>query len=210
MNQTAPRVVTRSDAAQRLREVAQRLFLENGFAATSTDAICREARASKETLYTHFGGKEGLFAEVLRHLIESTEAGTRSAAPAQHDLGDDLQAYGAALVHDIMQPDYLALARLVITELPRQPQLGELFRSSLAERAFRGSVAILERHGLADTVNVNAVARTFAGGLLTYMLIDGLLASPRARRPSRQQVRAHVDLCLAALSPARRHMESEA
>lgn len=41
-------------------EAAQRLFLRDGFAATTIVAIAAEARVSVETIYKAFGGKPGL------------------------------------------------------------------------------------------------------------------------------------------------------
>src|SRR5215471_14739865 len=54
---------------ERLRTAALRLFLRQGYLATSIDAILAEARiASKETLYRHYANKEALFVDVLSHL----------------------------------------------------------------------------------------------------------------------------------------------
>src|ERR671921_1171201 len=47
---------------------ARRVFLRDGFAGASTDAIAAEARISKRTLYSYYPGKEELFADVLRRL----------------------------------------------------------------------------------------------------------------------------------------------
>ena len=58
--------------AQQKREqiltAARRLFLQHGFADTSTEAIRIEAGVSKETLYRYYASKEGLFTAVLRQL----------------------------------------------------------------------------------------------------------------------------------------------
>lgn len=53
---------------------ARRLFLEQGFAATSMDAVAREAGVSKATLYSYFASKEALFA----HLISDECAGIQN------------------------------------------------------------------------------------------------------------------------------------
>src|SRR2546423_13494696 len=58
--------------AQQKREqiltAARRLFLQHGFADTSTEAIRIEAGVSKETLYRYYASKEELFTAVLRQL----------------------------------------------------------------------------------------------------------------------------------------------
>lgn len=53
-------------AYARLITAAEALFLERGFRATGIDAILAEAGAAKQTLYNHFGSKDGLIAAVLR------------------------------------------------------------------------------------------------------------------------------------------------
>ncbi|HMN43750.1 MAG TPA: helix-turn-helix domain-containing protein, partial [Povalibacter sp.] len=44
---------------------AERMFLKEGFAKTSVNAIVREAGGSLATLYAEFGTKEALFESVL-------------------------------------------------------------------------------------------------------------------------------------------------
>src|ERR1700693_4077091 len=57
---------------ERLRAAAHRLFLQQGYLATSIDAILAEAGISlKETLYRHYASKEELFVDVLGHLTLS-------------------------------------------------------------------------------------------------------------------------------------------
>ncbi|NIG15824.1 TetR/AcrR family transcriptional regulator [Pantoea sp. Cy-640] len=50
---------------QHILNAAERLFYSNGFHATSTDYICREAKVSTRTLYQHFPSRERLTAAVM-------------------------------------------------------------------------------------------------------------------------------------------------
>jgi AcrR family transcriptional regulator len=63
---------SRADAVQitidRLLAVARRAFAEQGFAATSLDALAAEAGVTRGALHHHFGNKAGLFEAVLRRL----------------------------------------------------------------------------------------------------------------------------------------------
>lgn len=69
-----------------LVDVAEKLFAEKGYAATSLDAIVAGARVTKGALYHHFpGGKTDLFRAVLAEAQE--EIGRRVAAAA--DAEDD-------------------------------------------------------------------------------------------------------------------------
>src|SRR5947209_4120478 len=125
---------------ERLRTAAHRLFLQQGYLATSTDAILAEAGiSSKETLYRHYASKEDLFIDVLGNLTlaQPRISSNLSQMPAPHDLSSLRQglAMVAREILSIMsQPEYLALLRVIIGETPRFPQLGPLFRATVPER----------------------------------------------------------------------------
>src|SRR6266487_4702232 len=125
---------------EQIRAAAQELFLQHGYLATSTDAILAEAGiSSKETLYRHYASKEELFVDVLGNLTLSQPriSSKLSALPAPHDLPSLRQALAtvAREIFSIMiQPEYLALLRVIIAETPRFPQLGPLFRATVPER----------------------------------------------------------------------------
>lgn len=54
---------------ERLLEVATRLFAEHGFGKVTVRAICTGATANVAAVNYHFGGKAGLYEEVLRAAI---------------------------------------------------------------------------------------------------------------------------------------------
>ncbi len=59
---TRPSEVTRD----RIMKAAERLFAEKGYDATSIRAIVAKARVNQAAINYHFGGKDGLYREVLR------------------------------------------------------------------------------------------------------------------------------------------------
>src|SRR5215831_4072923 len=102
---------------ERLRAAAHRLFLQQGYLATSVDAILAEAGiSSKETLYRHYASKEELFAAVMSRLTvdEPGFAGRREELSKPHDLAALRQAL-IMLAREVLtrmsQPEYLALLR---------------------------------------------------------------------------------------------------
>ena len=182
---------------------ARRLFLERGFTGTSTDAIASEAGVSKQTLYVYYASKEELLADVLRQLIHEDP---QNMVPVAHEGGletpDEVRRVLGSLAHgliaNLMQPDYLALMRVVIAETPRLPQLGSLYRSAVPERVLGNVATILERGregGVIGPVDANAASRMFAGALLTYAILDGLLVGDGPPRPPEaHRIEAVVDL----------------
>jgi AcrR family transcriptional regulator len=59
---TRPSEITR----ERILKAAERLFAEHGYDATSVRTIVAKARVNQAAINYHFGGKEGLYREVLR------------------------------------------------------------------------------------------------------------------------------------------------
>jgi AcrR family transcriptional regulator len=57
---------TQEDTRQQLLEAAGEVFAEQGFRAATVREICRRAAANVAAVNYYFGGKEGLYTEVLR------------------------------------------------------------------------------------------------------------------------------------------------
>lgn len=191
---------------------AQRIFLRDGFAAASTDAIAAEARVSKRTLYSYYPSKEELFVDVLRKLtienpqtraLESMEG---MSPQSREQLREDLLELAQKIVSTMMQPDYLALLRTTIADVHRFPQLAGLFRATVPERAMSSFAAFIERTRergvIGEDVDGEAAARMFVGPLLTYAVLDGLfVAGGPPRKPASGRIEEIVDLYVKAISP---------
>jgi AcrR family transcriptional regulator len=192
-----------------IRGGAQRVFLRKGFAGASTDAIAAEAGVSKQTLYAYYPNKETLLASVLGHLI-GEGSGNRLPAVEGMALGTpeevrrSLGSLARGLIASLMQPDYLALMRVVIAETPRLPRLGSLFKSAVPEQVL-GNVSeilrIARAEGVVGEVDPDSASRMFAGALLTYAILDGLLVGDGPPRPPAQErIDSVVDLFMKTIS----------
>jgi TetR/AcrR family transcriptional regulator, mexJK operon transcriptional repressor len=189
---------------------ARLVFLRDGFAAASTDAIASEAKVSKRTLYVYYPSKEELFAEVMRRLtIENPQAraleSIEEMSPGdEEELRRDLLELAGRIVATMMQPDYLALLRTTIADTHRFPQLGGLFRATVPERAMRSFAVFIEksreRGVVGRDVDGGTAARMFVGPLLTYAVLDGLLAEGPQRLPAREKIEEIVDLYMKAIT----------
>lgn len=194
-----------AERRQRIIRSAVAVFAESGYAASSTAQIAAEAGVSKETIYAYFGNKAGLLREALTSLVAAPQEAAGAAlierATSVTELGEELRKLAMRLVTDLTQPDYLALARIVVAETPRDPSLPEMFREAIAGRVLSsvaGTLVAGQHAGLVDAgVDVRAAARAFVGPLLTYVLLDGLLRPPgQVRRPSEEDVSNQVALFL--------------
>jgi TetR/AcrR family transcriptional regulator, mexJK operon transcriptional repressor len=189
---------------------ARRVFLRDGFAAASTDAIAAEARVSKRTLYVYYPSKEELFADVMRKLTienpqtRALETIEEMSPGSEGELRRDLLELAEKIVTTMMQPDYLALLRTTIADTHRFPQLGGIFRATVPERALRSFAIFIERgreRGVVGPgVDGGTAARMFVGPLLTYAVLDGLLAEGPPRPPAREKIEEIVDLYMKAIT----------
>src|SRR5215470_6160266 len=113
---------------ERLRAAAHRLFLRQGYQATSIDAILVEAGiSSKETLYRYYSSKEALFVDVLSHLTMEQPGFAEKLAslPIPENVASLHQAllqFSREIISMVYQPGYLPLVRMIIAESPRFPQ----------------------------------------------------------------------------------------
>ena len=189
---------------------ARMVFLRDGFAAASTDAIAAEAKVSKRTLYVYYPSKEELFADVMRGLtienpqIRALESIGEMSPGDEGELRRDLLEFAGKIVATMMQPDYLALLRTTIADTHRFPQLGWLFRATVPERAMRSFAAFIERcreRGVVGRdVDGETAARMFVGPLLTYAVLDGLFAEGPPHPPAREKIEDIVGLYMRAIT----------
>jgi TetR/AcrR family transcriptional regulator, mexJK operon transcriptional repressor len=189
---------------------ARRVFLRDGFAAASTDAIASEAKVSKRTLYVYYPSKEVLFADVMRKLtIENPQTraleSIEEMSPGDEEgLRGDLLELARKIVATMMQPDYLALLRTTIADTHRFPELGGIFRATVPERAMRSFAVFIEkcreRGVVGPGVDGDAAARMFVGPLLTYAILDGLFAEGPSRLPTREKIEELVGLYMRAIT----------
>lgn len=108
-------------------EAAERAFLESGFAGTSMDAVALAAGVSKRTVYSNFGSKHTLFAEVIKKRCAEV-------LPDIPDLGsvldldpaEVLQQLGTRFLKAIYTPEQIALYRTVVTEARTFPEIGAM------------------------------------------------------------------------------------
>jgi TetR/AcrR family transcriptional regulator, mexJK operon transcriptional repressor len=195
---------------ERLRAAAHRLFLQQGYLATSIDAILAEAGiSSKETLYRHYASKEALFVDILGHLTMEQPGFSAKllALPPPQDLPSLRQALtqlSREILSMMSQPGYLPLVRMIIAEAPRFPQLGTLFFSTVTQRGLTIMTALLqearEQQIIAD-VDFDALTRALLGGLLTYAITSLVFAREEAQPPALDRADAVVEVIMRALTP---------
>ncbi len=109
-----------------LLRAAAEVFFEQGYAATSIDAIIERAGGSKRNIYSEFGNKEGA---VHGHRHRKTRTGGAVVAQSGRDRGRDLRAtltaFGRHLMDVYMSPGVVGIYRIAVTEAKSFPRAGE-------------------------------------------------------------------------------------
>jgi TetR/AcrR family transcriptional regulator, mexJK operon transcriptional repressor len=129
---------------------ARPILLRDGLGGTTLDRVAAEGRISKMTLYRHFPSKEALFAGLVTAMCEDMRAGLENATsanldkPAAKRLADELRAFTAALI----EPDALALYRLIVADGWRFPDLSRVFDQSGMRIIRRRIAQLLESGGV--------------------------------------------------------------
>jgi TetR/AcrR family transcriptional regulator, mexJK operon transcriptional repressor len=158
-----------------IAKAATGVFLRDGYAAASMDEVAAVAGVSKQTVYKHFGSKEQLFLAVIQEAINGVLdeffSVLATSFPDSDDLEGDLLRLGRILLIRVLDPELMALRRLVIAEVGRFPQLGRAWyesgpgalaaalSESLRRLAERGELMISDPLAAASDFNWLVVSR---------------------------------------------------
>lgn len=103
---------------QRMREAAIELMFELGY-AVSMDAVAQRAGCSKQTVYAHFGSKEGLFRSVVGDLLGPIGASLETNCK---DLEQALRTFARAHLEHLAQTRTVTAIRMLTTDIARFPE----------------------------------------------------------------------------------------
>ena len=128
---------------RRILDAALVVFSQKGFVSASMDDIAAEAGLTKPTLYQYFPSKDELFTAMMTeerdHMLESFEY------PSASGMVAELYAFSWHYADVVLRPDMLNLARLIIGEAQRLPDIGRAYQASGPDRVLAGMIAYLER-----------------------------------------------------------------
>lgn len=112
-------------------EAAAELFLRDGFANTSMDAITARAGVSKATVYAHFTSKDQLFQDLARTMTDEVLTGLPALVSGPDPLGD-LEQFLSVLTTSAFSRGR-EWVRLAVAEAPRHPEVaGMIYQSGIA------------------------------------------------------------------------------
>jgi len=120
----------RSEQKRRaILSAATAVFLKGGYLGTNMDEIAALSGVSKQTVYKHFGSKEGLFVEIVSSMTNHAGDLVHNDLPKlqdREDLARFLFDYGYRQLSIVVTPHLMQLRRLVIGEVARFPDLARV------------------------------------------------------------------------------------
>jgi AcrR family transcriptional regulator len=87
-----------------LVDAARELFAQDGYAATSLDAVAAKARVTKGAVYHHFQGKQQLFEAVFGREVERLCAALPAVYASKRDPWDAFEACCRAFLEECLEP----------------------------------------------------------------------------------------------------------
>jgi TetR/AcrR family transcriptional repressor of mexJK operon len=145
-----PRRLRMAETRAAILRAARPIMLRDGLGGTTLDRVAAEGGIAKMTLYRHFPSKEALFEGLVTAMCDYMREGFENAPLADmgksgaNRLADELRAFTSVLI----EPDALALYRLIVADGWRFPDVARVFERS-GMRVIRQRIAeLLETGGV--------------------------------------------------------------
>jgi len=117
----------------RLLDHTLRVLLRDGYQKFSMNAVAQSAKASKETLYRHFGDKAGLLHAALTRNAQLIGPLLNEGLEETTSIEERLFRLGINYLHGCYLPEALALQRIAYADGKRG--LGPIFAEEITENA---------------------------------------------------------------------------
>lgn len=116
---------TSDSISDRIVASAARRFVEEGYAATSTLAIARDAKTSKREIYDRFGSKEKLFEHVMNYLCALGDQTDVSAGAS--DLPGIMADTAHAVLNRFLLPETRGVLVAALGADQKFPEIPQIF-----------------------------------------------------------------------------------
>jgi AcrR family transcriptional regulator len=180
---------TETAVRERILEAAFAVFMESGYATTSTLEIATRARVSKRELYVLVGNKQEMLIACISECAKRLDVPAELPVPRDREtLAQVLASFGTKLVHEISDPTVVAVFRLAIAEAVQAPEVARTLNSigrETSRAALRKIIARAQASGLL-TGRPAELAEQFAGLLWGHLMISLLLGV--AERPNPREI----------------------
>jgi TetR/AcrR family transcriptional repressor of mexJK operon len=106
-------------------DAAQNLFYNLGFDETSLAMIIKDAGGSRRSIYNEFGNKHGLLMAVIQRQVK-TQSEILTSINRDLEAKEALNQVCFKFVVGMLSPELMSLFRLVVQQVVKFPELGEM------------------------------------------------------------------------------------
>ena len=180
---------------QNILSNATDLFLEKGFSAASTSELLRRVGGSKTTIYTHFGGKAGLFIAVVDEMLKDSVDMLGSLNLSGLHAYDALFKIAQQYLQVVLSERYIGLMRIVVAEVNRFPEIGKAFYEHGPGLSYAKFKSFLDERVVAGELDIQDTSRAtdlFFGTLLHREVLSRLLGVKTTPLRERKTIAAAV------------------
>lgn len=163
-----------------VRQIAP-IFLERGYDNVSINEIVDVVGGSKTTIYSLFGGKEGLMEAVVRHITSEVTIGID--VPEDGTPEEQLVRIGMSFLKLVLSPRVLAFHRLMVQIGRAFPEAGRTFFESgpvVAASIIAGWIERQQKAGLLAEGDPRRLAQLYHDMLIGEHQLGWLTSHPEA------------------------------
>lgn len=195
-----------ADKRARILRAAAELMVENGYGATTLDAVVERAGCSKSAVYEYFGNKQGLVSALAVELVQDLAEQLVTLGQSDLDIRSALTAYAERALQLILTDMHMAVVRQVVAETWRYPELGHSYYALGPKRAQDSLAAFLRQRAAGGQMTIDDPQRAaveFYGLMLWDKWNTRLVGArrPYTKKQIQHEARRTVDAFLRLYPP---------
>ncbi|MTH97838.1 TetR/AcrR family transcriptional regulator [Roseibium sp. RKSG952] len=179
-------------------EAAIAEFQERGFAGASMDRISERASVSKRTVYNHFDSKDALFRAINQCLADQLNAALEIPYDSSLPIRDALIRLGWAEGELMINPCFMNLARMIMSETIRDPELAADMNARMTKlQVFSDFMKQATDEGKLQVSDPDLAAEQFLGLIKSRAFYPNIYANRVPERPELEAIiNESVDMIL--------------
>lgn len=115
-------------------KAAGRMISRQGFEGITIEAIAAKTQSSKETIYRHFGDRDGLITEVLGQQFQMSIKPLLNVETVTENDGTHLEELSRMYQDMIFKPEFLRVYRFLLGHVNKNPSMGQIFNTVVSNR----------------------------------------------------------------------------
>ena len=188
------RSLPRVERRDRIVLAAKRVFLDQGFDASSMDDVAAHAGTTKPTVYAHFKSKDELFSAVVELIKELFHGKLRSPDVYADDPVGAVALFCGRFLELMCWRDPICYQRITLAAAARSPAIAKAVYDTLYAEACRSLALYLRTRKLTSRPEQHAellLSATTGGPVIRHLFgVD----DPHPDLPDDEMVGARVDL----------------